>query len=377
MQALVLAPAGKGTPEVRPYPGREFAKRSLLAPASVRSLALQIGLPEPALLSAAHAEIQNVAGVSRVHEIPRSIGLPLPPQLRVTVTVSGTQDAGVADIRPPAYEPVAATDPRSCSVHWDSGAAVSLPPRRRQALRTGLAASGNAITLQASCKSAPDQRPAGVSFAPAELPFEPAPLELQGVFPTPGTESGRSPLDVIEEHFDAGLDQWAGDVVDWKLDAAGARPAGLALFRPTTALSDYEFEFFTRIENRAVTYAFRAANVSNYFKITIAMVESGRYELRRCAVIGGIEEPAAAAPLPGVIRPGAAFTVKTRAAQNHFTIWLDGELAARWTDGRMPTGGIGFMAPRDDRARVYWVRLSQIEATNSTAAAHRPVRSIQ
>ena len=77
------------------------------------------------------------------------------------------------------------------------------------------------------------------------------------------------------------------------------------VFRPSLSLSDYEFEFFTRIENRAVSYAFRAANVSNYFKITIAMVESGRYELRRCAVLGGIEEPAATAPLPGVSRPGS------------------------------------------------------------------------
>jgi hypothetical protein len=132
-----------------------------------------------------------------------------------------------------------------------------------------------------------------------------------------------------------------------------------------------------RIEHRAVTFTFRAANVSNYFKVTIAMVESGRYELRRCAVIGGIEEPAAAAPLPGVLRPGAAFTVKTRATQNDFTIWLDGELAARWTDGRLPTGGIGFTAPRDDRARVYWVRLSQLDGPNSPAAAHRLARSIQ
>jgi hypothetical protein len=377
LQALVLSAVGNGTAEARPYPSREFAKKSLVAPANERRLTLQIGLAEPTMISASHAEIQDVPAVSRMHEIPRTIGMPLPPQLRVTVTVSGTQDAGVADIRPAAYEPAAAPDPRSCSVHWGTGGAVSLPPRRRLVLRTGLAASANAITLQASCNSAQDQRPAGVSFAPAELPFEPTPMELQGVFPAPGTESGRSPLDVIEEHFDAGLDQWVGDVVDWKLDAAGARPAGLALFRPSATLSDYEFEFFTRIENRAVTYAFRAGNVSNYFKITIAMVESGRYELRRCAVIGGIEEPAATAPLPGVIRPGAAFTIKTRAAQNHFTIWLDGELAARWTDGRMPTGGIGFMAPRDDRARVYWVRLSQIEATNSPAAAHRPVRSIQ
>ena len=77
------------------------------------------------------------------------------------------------------------------------------------------------------------------------------------------------------------------------------------------------------------------------------------------------------------MRPGAAFTVKTRALQNDFTIWLDGELAARWTDGRLPTGGIGFLAPRDDRARVYWVRLSQVEGPNSQAGTHRTVRSIQ
>ena len=376
-QPVVLSAVGGGTAEVRSYAGREFAKRSLLVPANERSLQSQFGLPEPTPLTGSSANIQNVPTLSRMRDIARSIGMPLSPQLRVTVTVSGTQDAGIAPLRPVVFEPAAAADPRSCAVHWDTSGVVSPPRLRRQAFRTGLAEAGHPIALEAGRNSVHDSREAGVSFAPAEMPFEPTPMELQGVFPAPGTESGRSPLDVIEEHFDAGLDQWSGDIVDWKLDAAGARPAGLALFRPTIALSDYEFEFFARIESRAVTYAFRAANVSNYFKITIAMVESGRYELRRCAVIGGIEEPAATAPLPGVIRPGAAFTVKTRAAQNDFTIWLDGELAARWTDGRMPTGGIGFMAPRDDRARVYWVRLSQIEATNSPAAAHRPVRSIQ
>jgi hypothetical protein len=198
---------------------------------------------------------------------------------------------------------------------------------------------------------------------------------LQGSL-DPGGEGERGAGIPIEEHFNAGLEQWSGDTLEWRLDAAGARPAGLALFRPTLALSDYEFEFFTRIESRAVTYVFRASNASNYLKVTIAMVESGRYELRRSAVIGGIEETAVASPLPGVIRPGSAFTVKTRASQNDFTIWLDGELAAKWTDGRLPTGGIGFMAPRDDRARVYWVRLSQADG-NSKAATVRPIRSVQ
>lgn len=199
-------------------------------------------------------------------------------------------------------------------------------------------------------------------------------MDLHGSLGPGGPETAPVP---IEEHFNAGMEQWQGDISGWRLDAAGARPAGLALFRPTLGLSDYEFEFFTRIEARAATFIFRASNASNYQKVSIAMVESGRYELQRRAVIGGIEEPAAAVPLPGVLRPGAAFTVRTQARQNDFSIWLDGELAARWTDGRLPVGGIGFIAGRDERARIYWVRVTPLGGINSQGAVPRPARSIQ
>ena len=376
-QALEIAAVGGGAGETRAHRGRAFAKRSAIVPANQRKVGLQGGLPEPKPQPAPRAGTINVTANPRGCDIPRTLGMPCIPQLRATITVTGTRGSGLSPMRPVAYEPAISTDLRMCAINWDTAGAVNLPDLRSRTFQTGLHGTAPPIILQAYRDAVREHRAAEVCFAPEGPPFDPAALELQGVFPAPAGEAVRSSLDVIEEHFDSGLEQWAGDVVDWKLDAAGARPAGLALFRPTLSMGDYEFEFFTRIENRAVTYAFRAANVSNYLKITIAMVESGRYELRHCAVIGGIEEPAAAAPLPGVLRPGAAFTVKTRASQNDFTIWLDGELAAKWTDGRMPTGGIGFMAPRDDRARVYWVRLSQIEGPNSQAAAHRAVRSIQ
>ena len=294
------------------------------------------------------------------------------PKFRVKQQAAAASRGEIIRLQPAGYDS-ALQQPRWCNGVREipSVASVGLQsvPFRGRGFMTA-----DALRMTMARDSANDWRTAQVRFEPEDTAFE-ASLPLQGSLGPAGEGDGGASKP-IEEHFNEGLGQWSGDTLEWRLDAAGARPAGLALLRPTLELSDYEFEFFTRIESQAVTFVFRASNVSNYLKVTIAMVESGRYELRRCAVIGGIEEAAVASPLPGVIRPGSAFTVKTRASQNDFTIWLDGELAAKWKDGRLPTGGIGFMAPRNDRARVYWVRLSQADG-NSKAATVRPIRSIQ
>ena len=39
---------------------------------------------------------------------------------------------------------------------------------------------------------------------------------------------------------------------------------------------------------------------------------------------------------------------------------LDGQPIDSWTDSRLPVGGIGFIGATDDRARIYWVRLSPL-----------------
>jgi len=37
---------------------------------------------------------------------------------------------------------------------------------------------------------------------------------------------------------------------------------------------------------------------------------------------------------------------------------VDGRPVASWTDGRLSSGGVGFRGAADDRARLYWVRVS-------------------
>jgi hypothetical protein len=180
---------------------------------------------------------------------------------------------------------------------------------------------------------------------------------------------------LIEESFNSGLERWMGDTSGWRIDAAGAYPAGLALFQPSLTLRDSEVEFLARIEKRGLSFVIRASNLSNYHRISIGLSESGRHELRRSAVIGGIEEPAMVLPLGARLKAGAAFTVKVRALRNDVTISVDGETVAQWTDGRLPMGGIGFTAGKNEQARIYWIRLTPAAGPQLEAASSRHSRS--
>ena len=362
--------------DTRIRPGFEFEKRALSLPSRTAELAAQSQLPHSRPRPTPAPPIMDSSCRERACAIAQREITPRTPSSRTQRQVTGVAQSEATRLCPAAYEMGHAADHRLRDISWRTDAPVALRSMRAAAFAGGSFSNWSLVRVDTARDAARDHRPAEVRFAPSDSGFDYAPIELHGTIGPGGGDPSRGP-EPIEEHFNDGLSQWAGDLTEWKLDAAGARPIGLALFRPTLELADYEFEFFTRIEARGVTFVFRAANTSNYHKVTIATVESGRYELRRCTVIGGVEEKAVASPLPGVIRPGAAFTVKTTAWQNDFTIWLEGEVAARWKDGRLPIGGIGFMAPRDDRARVYWVRLSQSDSPNSTAGSHRPLRSIQ
>jgi hypothetical protein len=181
---------------------------------------------------------------------------------------------------------------------------------------------------------------------------------------------------LIEDDFSSGADLWAGDTADWNLDAAGVRPAGLALFKPSLGMGDYEFEFLARIESKAVTCLFRALNPSNYQKVMIRRAASGEHELRRSVVIAGVEENPTVIPITGLPPKQSALTVKVRARRNDFSILVEGQAIARWTDGRLPLGGAGFTAGRGERARIYCVRLTLFGGGKSPVAPIRRLRSV-
>jgi len=208
-----------------------------------------------------------------------------------------------------------------------------------------------------------------VSFQPQENPFQ-CPSDLHGTLLTSVHFGGAAPVRKVdsppatmEEHFDGGLHQWVGGTEDWKVDVAGVRPGSLALYSPSLEIPNYVFEFLARIEQKGVSWVFRAANCTDYYKATLAVAPGGGYEFRRLAVIGGLAEGATirmAPPAAPAHSGRTALTIRTRVAGSEFTISLDGQTIDTWTDARLTSGGIGFVGSPEERARLYWVKVTPI-----------------
>jgi hypothetical protein len=162
----------------------------------------------------------------------------------------------------------------------------------------------------------------------------------------------------LEEHFASGCGNWVGDVSDWKLDAAGARTGSLALFAPSIELIDYEMEFLVRVEKAGITWVFRAAELSDYYRVVLRINPKGGYLFERTAVIGGVAEPAVSKPVTVSSNARTALAVRTVVKGKDFAVFLEGQAVDKWSDDRLPLGGVGFGSSPDDRARLYWMRLT-------------------
>jgi len=208
-----------------------------------------------------------------------------------------------------------------------------------------------------------------VSFEPQEAPFGYSIFEIQSGMPAlpvsqpsaaPKTPQARAEAKTetirLEDRFDAGLGNWVGGVNDWKVDVAGVRPGALALFAPSLAMIDYEFEFLARIDQKSLSWVFRAADERDYHLATIANSPQGR-TFTRSSVIDGAPGLSVTTPVRQVANPKAAVTIHTRVRGNDFTVSIDGETIERWSDNHLAIGGVGFMGEPDNRARLYWMRL--------------------
>ena len=56
-------------------------------------------------------------------------------------------------------------------------------------------------------------------------------------------------------------------------------------------------------------------------------------------------------------------TVRTSVLGDSFSVTVDGKMVDKWTEGRLQSGGIGFTGTPEDRARLYWVKVSSSQST--------------
>lgn len=116
-------------------------------------------------------------------------------------------------------------------------------------------------------------------------------------------------------------------------------------------LADYRMEFEGQIEKNAMSWAFRAPDLRNYYATKIQVRKTGNLptaDIVRYAVLNGIEKDQQHLPLPISIRPDTLYHVQMSIRGNQFTTKVNGQVVDSWTDSRLKHGGVGFFSDKGE-----------------------------
>lgn len=180
----------------------------------------------------------------------------------------------------------------------------------------------------------------------------------------------------LQEDFRNGFTNWDGPE-DWGRTWAhdvvlGVRPAKLAVFKPSERLKDYQFEFVGHIQEKALSWVFRASDYNNYYVMKLVQVSAGpmpTVRVIRYAVIDGEPEKPGSTPLPFPVTKDTVYRVNLDVKGELFTLYIDGKVADVWSDSRLKSGGVGFFSDKEEEGRVFAMRVShQVDAIGKAAA---------
>lgn len=193
----------------------------------------------------------------------------------------------------------------------------------------------------------------------SQLRYEVTPNPLGQKLRSYLTETSRINL---KHDFSMGASEWVGNASAKAMAAGGAlQTGGLRLWKPTLQLSDYQFDFQTSIQKKAVGWAYRAGDERNYYGTKLALVgkAGGRSEIERFVVQRGNELERVRLPIPVSIRPDTLYRVKMRIKGDSFVTLVDNQVIDSWRDRRFRYGGVGFFSDKGEQASVRWVSLSE------------------
>ena len=176
----------------------------------------------------------------------------------------------------------------------------------------------------------------------------------------------------LREDFRLDLRNWQGAVPGmangWSKVGNAVRVGEFRLWKPTLALSDYNIEFAGQIENRAMSWAFRAKDTHNYYatKIAVHRGEGGvgagdRAEIIRYTMLNGSAVDRVSLPIPLVTASNMTYEVKMR-VRGRFTTMVNGQAVDSWTDRNLRRGGVSFFNDPGERSILHWVSISERES---------------
>ena len=168
------------------------------------------------------------------------------------------------------------------------------------------------------------------------------------------------------EDFSAGFSRWDGaDAAPkpWARDARKeAMPNSLALFKPSSGMTDYRLEFSGDVKQNGISWAVRAADRLNYQALEITERKKGsqlQLWFTRYKVVAGKEGPRTQVQLQVLLPAQSLWLVRMETVGESSTLWIENQIAKSWSDaGAAPGGSIGFFAARGDQYILKKVRIT-------------------
>jgi len=180
----------------------------------------------------------------------------------------------------------------------------------------------------------------------------------------------------LRDDFHTGLNGWEGLRAissDWSQDPGEVRPTSLRLWKPSTSLSNYELEFLGQIDHKSMDWAFRAADLHNYYATKLVMTRPGPLPnagLVRFVVLDGRERERVELPLPLTLERGVDYKVRVSVRGNRFLTSVNGQLISSWMDSRISRGGVGFFSEDGESSVLKWVSVSERDSFLARIASH-------
>ncbi|MBZ2186380.1 MAG: hypothetical protein K7J46_16860 [Bryobacter sp.] len=163
----------------------------------------------------------------------------------------------------------------------------------------------------------------------------------------------------LHDDFMLGASDWVGTKSSaWIQEAGRIRPGDLKIWKPSIQLSDYKFEFEGQINRQAMSWAFRAPDLRNYYATKIVVHHTSALpsaEIIRYTMLNGQERSRRRLPLPLSIRPETLYHVEVSVRGDHFVTRINRQVVDVWSDTRLKRGGVGFFNEQGESSAIHWV----------------------
>lgn len=177
---------------------------------------------------------------------------------------------------------------------------------------------------------------------------------------------------VARDDFKGGLNDWvntAGESLSkgaQRLAKDGVIPSNqLMIWKPTLRTVNYDVEFEGAIQNRAMSWAFRATDPQNYYATKLILRKTGDASgaaIQRMVVLNNkVIKLGSELPLPIKIERDKSYQIALSVEGNRFTTRINGSKVDEWSDRlqRHKTGGVGFFSEEGETASIAWVKFTE------------------